>query len=172
MKKKEKIWICILAIAVIIFIIVLLVNRSRKDEENNVSNSAADSSQTNGGENSEGQNNEEPKNEEFVSKQEDGSKVNTSDKIRETKRLGGLEISGLTITESNNLTQLLGTIENTSNSVDGGYTAKIIIVDKENNQIIDMIFSIAELQPGQSMQLDCSATFDYSNAYDVKFERI
>lgn len=167
MKKKEKIWVLLLAIAVIIFIIVLLVNRSGKDENNNVSNSGADSSQINNGENS-----GEPKDEEFVARQEDGTRVNTSNKIKETKRIGGLEISGVTITENNNLTQLLGTVENTSRAVDGGYTLKIIVVDKENQELIDMLFDITELQPGQSTQIDCSATFDYSNAYDVRFEKM
>ena len=152
MKKSEKIWVTVLAIAAIIFIIVLLANRLNGNKVND------------------GDSNSGP--EEFVEKQEDGTKINISNKIKETKKLGGLEISGIAITEKNNLAQLLGTIKNTSGKVDGGYTVKIIVVSKSNQQIIDMLFDIPELKPGQSLQLDCSATFDYSNAYDVKFEKM
>ncbi len=162
MKKNEKIGIMILALVAIIVIVVLLVNRSGKDKQTSGGNNGVGSSQVDNGQNGE----------EFVSRQEDGTKVNISNKIKETKRVGGLEITGLTITEKDNLAQLLGTVTNVSSGVEGNYTLKIIVLDKDNQEIIDMLFSVSELQPGQSVGIDSSATFDFSNAYDIRFEKM
>lgn len=149
MKKNEKIGILIL-IGVAIVIISILVARSGKKEEIGEENTVK---------------------EEFVDVLEDGTRLNTSDKLHETKKFEGMEITDFQLTENNNVSLLLGTITNTSNGVVGGYPVRIKVVDKEGNEIITVEAYIGELEPGQSTQLNTSATFDYANAYDFSISK-
>ena len=98
----------------------------------------------------------------------DGTKLNTSDKLHETKTFDGMEISDFQLTENDNVTLLLGTVTNTSSTTKGGYPVSLIIKDKEGNEIITIAAYISELDPGESTQLSTSATFDYANAYDFE----
>jgi len=149
MKKNEKIGILILiGIAVVIIIGRVIARGGKKEEveENTVK-------------------------EEFVDVLEDGTRLNTSSKLHETKKFEGMEIRDFQLTENNNVSLLLGTITNTSNKVEGGYPVKIKIIDKEGNEIITVEAYIGELEPGQSTELNTSATFDYANAYDFSISK-
>ena len=153
MKKNEKIMIAVLIVIVIIVTIVFFVTRkeNKKVEENVVK--------------------EEQQQEEYVQVLDDGTKLNKSDKLNETKVFDGLEISNIQLTESNNLSVLLGTITNTSTTTKGGYSVDIKIIDEDENEIVTMAGYISELEPGESTQLNASATFDYANAYDFIIEK-
>ena len=72
------------------------------------------------------------------------------------------------LTEKENVTVLLGTITNNTEETRGGYPVDIKIIDKEGNEIITVGGYIGEIKPGESMQLNSSATFDYANAYDFE----
>lgn len=144
MSRKEKRIIGILVLITVIAIIVMVVIRNNnKNKEEPV----------------------EPE-EEFVEVLEDGTRLNTSDKLHETKTFDGMEISDFQLTENGNVTLLLGTITNTSSTNKGGYPVNITVVDKEGQEIITVAAFLGELKPGESTQLSTSATFDYANAYD------
>lgn len=145
MSRKEKRIIGILALITIIAIIVMVVirNNNKNKEEQPV----------------------EPE-EEFVEVLEDGTRLNKSDKLHETKTFDGMEISDFQLTENGNVTLLLGTITNTSSTNKGGYPVNITVVDKEGQEIITVAAFLGELKPGENTQLSTSATFDYANAYD------
>ncbi len=134
-------------IIVIAVIIVLIVNGNKKKE--NTSNEVKNNSS-----------------EEFVKVLEDGTKLNTSTKLSETKTFDGMEISNFQLTSQSGVTQLLGTIKNTSTTAKGGYPIKITILDKNGNTITTVTGYIKELQAGESTELNASKTFDYANAYD------
>ena len=104
--------------------------------------------------------------EEFVDKLKDGTRINSSDKLHETKIFGGLEISDFQLTEKDNMTVLLGTITNNSSTAKGGYAVDITVVDKDRNEMTTVVAYIKELQPGENTILNVSSTFDYANAYD------
>ena len=150
MGKNEKWMIAILAIITVVVIIVAVVIKNNKKDENKVA---------------EGNTTQQPK-EEFVSVLDDGTRLNTSDKLHETKTVDGLEITNFQLTEKDNVTLLLGTVTNTSDTKKGGYPVDVKIVDRQGNEIITIVAFIGSLEPGQSTQFNTSATFDYANAYD------
>lgn len=104
--------------------------------------------------------------EEFVKILEDGTRLNTSDKLHETKKFSGMEITVFQLTEKNNVCLLLGEVTNTTNEVVGGYPVNIKVEDKNGEEITIIEAYIGELKPGESTEFNTSATFDYVNAYD------
>lgn len=109
--------------------------------------------------------------ENFVQILEDETKVNLSPKLSETKQVDGLEISNITLKESGNITQLLGTITNKTEEEMAESIIKIAFIDKEGNEMTSIETYIKKLQPGESTGLNASTTFDYSNAYDIKITK-
>ena len=145
MKKKEKIWIgAIVAITIILIVVVsfIVMNNSKKEDEEN----------------------EEENNMSY--KLEDGTRLNVSDKLSEAKKFEGMEISDIQITEKDNLTVLLAKITNISNEKQGGYVINIKIIDEQGEEIKTVPFLVKELKPGETTQLNASATFNFVNAYD------
>ena len=109
---------------------------------------------------------EEAQNETYVEVLEDGTKLNTSEKLHETKIIDGIELSNLQLTEKNNVSLILGTVRNVSNTTKGGYPIKVKIIDNEGQEIITIEAYLTQLEPGETAQFNTSASFDYSNAYD------
>ena len=109
--------------------------------------------------------------EEFVDVLEDGTRINSSSSLHETKIFDGLEISDFQLTEKDNMAVLLGTITNNSSTAKGGYAVDITVVDKDRNEMTTVVAYIKELQPGENTILNVSSTFDYANAYDFTISR-
>lgn len=153
--EKRMIWILILiTIVVIIAGIVMSINKGK--EGNKV---------VAGGEG------ENKVVEEFVEVRKDGTKLNVSNKLKETKTIDGIEIGKLQLTTKNNVSIILGTVTNNTNIVKGGYPIDLAILDKEGKEIVTIGAYIQELQPGQSAEFNTSATFDFANAYDFTITR-
>ena len=51
------------------------------------------------------------------------------------------------------------------------YGDNIIIYDENEKEITTIGGYIGEVNPGESIQLNSSATFDYANAYDFRIEK-
>lgn len=107
----------------------------------------------------------------YVNVLSDGTKENTSEKLKEDKNFDGLDITEIKLIENNQLTKLTGIITNNTDKIKGDYTAKIIFVDSKNNELSEMKFYMKQLQPGESTVLNASTTFDYSNAYNIIFRK-
>ena len=174
MKKNEKIVIGVLVVITVILIIVAIVNNSNESEETegNSANSTSqqDSSTNETNETNDGEQEDEEE-EKYVSVSDDGTKVNISEKLSETKTIDGIEITDIELTENGNVTQLLATMTNTSDETQGGYVAVLTLLDEDGNVLLEMSPYIAELEPGESTTLNTSATFDYANAYDFTIEK-
>lgn len=153
MKNNEKKFILILIVISIIIIAIVAINTNNQKKENTNTNTNT--------------NNEEK----YVDVLQDGTKLNKSSKLQETKTIDGMEVSDFQLTSNGNVTILLGTITNKSNKVKGDYPVSIKILDEKGNEIITVGGYIGELQPGKSTQLNCSATFDYANAYDFEITK-
>ncbi len=154
MKQSEKRMIAILiAITVVVIAIVMITKGNKK----------GNIEETQGGENT--------VKEEFVERLEDGTRLNTSNKLQETKIIDGMEISGIQLTEKDNVSIILGTVTNKTKETKGGYPVDVKIVDKKGEEIITISAIIGELAPGESSQFSTSATFDYANAYDFVITR-
>ena len=158
MKRNEKIVILVLVIIVIALIIVQIVrNNSNNSEETTVTTSSS---------NSETESSDDEEDDGYVTTLSDGTKLNTSEKLNEDKEIDGIEITEIQLTESNNQTQLLATLTNTSEEVQGGYVVTINLLDEDGETIAQLSAYIPELEAGESTQLNASSGLDYSNAYN------
>ena len=107
--KKDKTAIIIIAIAIILIIILLVVKNSNKEEEPQQPLPQQQENVTNNVE------------EEYVNVQGDGTKVNISDKLAETKTIDGLEISNIQLTEKDNVSLILADVKNPTNETKGNF---------------------------------------------------
>lgn len=151
MKKNEKRMIVILIVITIIVIIIAIIMNNGKEEKVEENNTLSK--------------------EEFVDVLEDGTRLNTSNQLKQKKTIGGMEITDFQLTEKNNITLLLGKVTNISSTTQGGYPVNVKIIDKQGNEIITIDAFLGPLEPGQSTQFSTSATFDYANAYDFSITK-
>lgn len=107
------------------------------------------------------------KEEQYFTVLEDGTKVNNSPRIKESKQFDELDITNIELREKGEITQLIAIVKNNTNNVKGGYPANMVFVDENSNELAQMGIYIKELQPGESTTLNASITFDYTNAYDI-----
>ena len=151
--KKNVIIIALLILVILVGIKILIGNnKNRKNVNNaNTSNAAID--------------------EKNVKTLSDGTRLNNSTKMQEIKTIDGLEISNIQLTEKDNVSILLGTVTNKTNETKGDYPVNIIIYDENEKEITTIGGYIGEVNPGESTQLNSSATFDYANAYDFRIEK-
>lgn len=145
MKKKEKRMILILAIVSILIVgIIWVVTRPKKEkvEENDV--------------------------EEFVQVLEDGTKLNTSDKLKEEKTVDGLKIGNIQLTEKNGQLVLLADVTNPTTKISDTFLVDITLYDKTGKELTTVTGLIIPIKPGESTQLNAGITEKYANAYDFK----
>jgi len=113
---------------------------------------------------------QEEKKEEFVQKQEDGSKLNTSKELQKTKKLGGLEFTNIQLKEIGGITTLLADIENKTGSKSEEKTVTVEILDKQGKVITSLRATVAEMPAGGKDQLNVGVTSDVANAYDFRIK--
>lgn len=158
MKREEKLMVGVLILITILVIIVGIVMSINKGKKENKDNNVVARE-------------ENRVVEEFVDLREDGTKVNKSSKLHEKKAYDGLEIGNLQLTMKDNVSVILGEIKNVSNIAKGEYPISLVMLDKEGNEIITIGAYIQKLEPGQTAELNTSATFDFANAYDFKITK-
>lgn len=158
MKREEKLMVGVLILITILVIIVGIVMSINKGKKENKDNNVVARE-------------ENRVVEEFVDLREDGTKVNKSSKLHEKKTYDGLEIGNLQLTMKDNVSVILGEIKNVSNIAKGEYPISLVMLDKEGNEIITIGAYIQKLEPGQTAELNTSATFDFANAYDFKITK-
>lgn len=147
MKINEKRTIAILvAITIIVIVIAIVIsNNGKKNGEKTAENT---------------------KQEGMTQLLEDGTILNNSDKLHETKKIEGMEISNIQLTENETETLLIGTITNTSTTEQGGYVTLIKMIDEQGNEITTMEAYLGKLKPEKSMKFSTSAKFDSYKVYD------
>lgn len=143
--EKRAIAILIAITAIVIIIAIVMSNRNKKAEEGTTGNTEQEGT---------------------TQLLNDGTVLNNSDKLHETKKIEGIEISNIQLTENEMETLLIGTITNTSTTTQGGYVALIKMVDKQGNEITTMEAYLGKLEPEKSMKFSTSAKFDSSHVYD------
>lgn len=106
--------------------------------------------------------------EEFVEVLEDGTKLNISDKLNETKRVENFEIGNIQLTDKNGVSVLLADIKNVSETSTDWTIITITLIDRIGNTIQEIEGVIKDLQPGETTQLNAATSADYANSYDFK----
>ena len=155
MKNNEKKGLIILAVVAIVIIgVIFLITRPKTESNTN----------TNAGSITE----ENKTVEEFVQNLDDGTKINTSTKLNETKTVNGLKIGNIQLTNKNNQSILLADVENTSGKDTPVMLIDIILIDKNGNELGKVNGIIGDLKAGAKTQLNTSTMIDYANAYDFK----
>ncbi len=153
MKKNEKIIISILLVVLVIAIIVFTVNKNKKEENNNENvNTETENNVT----------------EEFVQVLEDGTKLNTSTKLNETKQVGIYKFENIRVTEKDGQSLILADVTNTSKNETDAKIVDIKLLDKDGKEIVTIGGIISPLKSGETKQFNSSMSLDYANIYDFE----
>ena len=151
MKEKEKRGLLILILVAIAIITTLAIITNRKGKE--VNSDATEENEVV---------------EEFVQVLEDGTKLNTSTKLSETKIVDGLKIGNIQLTMQNGQSVLLADAENDTGKDIDIMLLDIILLDKNGNELTTIAGIVGDLKAGEKQQLNSSVTSDYANAYDFR----
>ena len=106
--------------------------------------------------------------EEFVEKLDDGTKVNTSEKVKQSRKLSKFEVTDINLTTNNGISTMIATVKNTGSTKTEEKEITIQILDKDGKIITDFLGVINPIEPGGTTTLNASVTSDVSNAYDFK----
>lgn len=104
--------------------------------------------------------------EEFVKVLDDGTKVNTSNKLSIPKKIEGLDVGNIQLTDKNGVSVVLADVVNNTSSKSQLMKVTLTLLDKSGNKIVDMNGIIPALDPGEKTQLNMGAGSGYANAYD------
>ena len=100
---------------------------------------------------------------------DDGSKVNISENIKNAKfKIDGLEISNIKLSELVGQTNISANVKNNTDQKNGEINVRIILLDSNNAEIISMDGYIGVIEPYGETTLNSSTTLDYSEAYGIK----
>lgn len=158
MKKNKKI-ITTLVVTVIVIVGVILILEKLSNNQENKGNQYK---------------NDQEENkivEKYVKELEDGTKINISNKLKETKKLEGLEISNIQLTYENNQSIILANIENKSKEDVEMMLIEVILYDDEENEIDRLNGLISNLKKGKTTQLNIGTQNDCVNAYDFSVKK-
>lgn len=109
--------------------------------------------------------------EEFVQIQEDGTKVNTSNKLKEVKEIDGLRVRNISLETKANETILTARVENPSNETKGDYGIEIIAKDKDGNELKTINGYMNSIEAQGTSTLKIKTSFDFANTYDIELKK-
>ena len=153
MKKQEKRMILILII-VSALIITIIWFATRNKENNNVGGTTENVEQG-----------------EFTKVEADGTIVNTSEKLKQTKENLGFSITNINFVKKGNETILTARVTNNTGAEQGSFFGKIVLLDKSGKEIGRIPVMISETQSGEAIDIETSITESYANAYDFRLEK-
>lgn len=104
----------------------------------------------------------------YVKVEEDGTRVNTSEKLAETKTYKGLEFSNIKFVNSSGVTNLSADVKNTTGNDMPAQSVKINVLDKSGNVITTFSGNIVPIKAGETTTLSAGILANYTNAYDIE----
>lgn len=164
MKKQERKTFIIVLIIVIVLIVGLIIWRNNTQSDENTTNTTGET--TDNGTETIVEENKEP--EKYTQVSEDGSKVNISTKLNETKDVDGFEISNIQLTMVGGETLLYASVKNNTGKDADVTPIDITFLDDEGNEMITFGGVIGDVKSGESVDLNAGTTLDFANAYDIK----
>ena len=108
--------------------------------------------------------------EKYAQVQDNGLKVNTSNKLKETKKLGNLEISNISLKSQGNESYITANVKNIGNTTNGDKFITITVLDDKQNIITKIDAYLSTIEAGQETILRSTTSADFANAYDFKVE--
>ena len=158
MKKNKKIITTIIVFVIVVVGVILILEKLSNNQENK-------------GNQYENEQEEHELVEKYVEELDDGRKINISNKLKETKKLEGLEISNIQLTYENNQSIILANIENKSKEDVEMMLIEVILYDDEENEIDRLNGLISNLKKGKTTQLNIGTQNDCVNAYDFSVKK-
>ena len=155
-KKTKNIIIALIIVVIIVIAIVAFVLMKNKGTENNVDSNTTGTSEEN------------TTNEQFVQMLDDGTKLNTSSKLGEAKKVGDLTFENIQLTAEGGQTILLADVTNTGKKATDTVLVDIKLLDENGNEIVTVGGIVQPLEAGEKTQFNTSMTLDYANAYDFE----
>ena len=159
MNSNEKRWIVLLiaVLVIAIVLIVVLVNGRAKNKEQMPENNV--------------DTNQEVQNvEQYVTQLDDGTKLNNSELFNSVKTYKDLEISNIQFTEKNGSSVLLADVKNNATTTHEEEVVKIVLLGENDETIATLRVLIGKIEPGETSQINTTASADYANAKDFKVE--
>ncbi len=153
MKSQEKRMLLILVI-VSALIITIIWFATRNKENNNVGGTTENVEQG-----------------EFTKVEADGTIVNTSEKLKQTKENLGFSITNINFVKKGNETILTARVTNNTGEAQGDFLGKIVLLDKSGKEIGRIPVMISETQNGEAIDVETSITESYANSYDFRLEK-
>ena len=153
MKKQEKRMLLILVI-VSVLIITIIWFATRNKENNNVGGTTENVEQG-----------------EFTKVEADGTIVNTSEKLKQTKENLGFSITNINFMKKGNETILTARVTNNTGEEQGDFLGQIVLLDKRGNEIGRIPAMITETENGEAIDIETTITESYANAYDFRLEK-
>lgn len=153
MKKQEKRMLLILVI-VSVLIITIIWFATRNKENNNVGGTTENIEQG-----------------EFTKVEADGTIVNTSEKLKQTKENLGFSITNINFMKKGNETILTARVTNNTGEAQGDFLGQIVLLDKRENEIGRIPAMITETENGETIDIETTITESYANAYDFRLEK-
>ena len=153
MKKQEKRMLLILVI-VSVLIITIIWFATRNKENNNV-----------------GETTENVEQGEFTKVEADGTIVNTSEKLKQTKENLGFSITNINFVKRGNETILTARVTNNTGEAQGDFLGQIVLLDKRGNETGRIPAMITETENGEAIDIETTITESYANAYDFRLEK-
>ena len=108
---------------------------------------------------------------EFTKVEQDGTVVNTSEKLKENKVESGYEITNISYAEKDGETVLKADVTNMTGKEQGAFMADIVLLDKEGKELGKIPVSITDMVAGETIGIQAGITEKYANAYDFKIEK-
>lgn len=140
---QKKVRLLIVAVVVIIAIVAIVKIASNNNNDNN---------------------NEE----EYVEELANGTKVNTSKKLAETKTYNGLEFTNIKFTNSSAVTNLRAEVKNTTANDMPEQIVDINVLDKDRNVLTTFRGQIGAVKAGETTIISAGIAANYANAYDLE----
>ena len=101
---------------------------------------------------------------------DDGTKVNNSENLKQTKTYKNIEISNIQFTSKDNNSILLADIKNIGESDFEAQEAWLKLLDDNNNEIRQISIYIPQVSVGETKQLNSIITADIINVSDFVIE--
>lgn len=149
MKTNEKRMILILVVITIIVIaITVVVKNNKKKAETNPDTGS-----------------------ELTQNLENGSKVNTSEQLKQTKKVDDMELTDIQLTEVNGEATIRANATNNTAVAKKEFAITINVLNKNGEKISEVGAMIGSTKPGETRQINASINMSINEVYDFIIEK-
>lgn len=169
MERRMVIFLVVVAIIVIATVAIIISNSNKKNEQK------VEQDQTNSTLEAEVNPDSTPEENPSIGgtdnvKEENGLKVNTSNKLKETKTFGIYTLENISVIKGETGTAITGTLTANVTEKTAGRDAVMKFYDKNGKLLSQMNTYIPQVKPNESVTFSTETTADVANAYDFTIE--